>query len=266
MMTTTAHARARSPRRLATVALILAVGGVLLGIGAAAGSGAGLWSFRPAFSALRWAFYAAAAGGVLALGALIWGLVARAGGRAVVVGLLALALAAGFCGILANWVARASAAPPIHDISTDLADPPQFRALPIRADNLEGVPDGDDPALAALPPIERLHALQRRGYPDLTTATLPLPPAEALTALENLVRSRGWTVAAVDRAAGTVEATDTVSLFRFKDDVVIRVRPAPGGGSLVDLRSVSRVGVSDVGVNAERVRAFLKDLQAAVRS
>ena len=260
----TAIRRVRLPRRLATLALSLALGAALVGLVAAVGSGAGLWSFKPAFTALRWAFYAAALGGVLALVALVWGSVARAGTLAT--SLLALVLAAGYCGYLASWVARASAAPPIHDISTNLADPPQFRTLPIRADNLEGVPDGDDPALAVLPPIERLHTLQRRGYPDVRTATLPLPPAEALTTVEDLVRSRGWTVAAVDPAAGTVEATDTVSLFRFKDDVMIRVRPAPGGGSLVDLRSVSRVGVSDVGVNAERVRAFLQDLRAAVRS
>jgi uncharacterized protein (DUF1499 family) len=60
---------------------------------------------------------------------------------------------------------------------------------------------------------------------------------------------------------GTLEATDTTFFFRFKDDVVVRARPAPGGGTLVDMRSISRVGGSDVGVNAKRVRAFLADLQ-----
>lgn len=257
---TTTHARTRWPRRLALLAVILAAVAVLLGVGAAVGSGARLWSFQPAFTALRWAFFGAAAGGVLALIALVWGLFTRAG--TVAISVVALILAGGTCGYLASWVGQASAVPPIHDVSTDLADPPQFATLPLRADNLEIVPDGDDPALAALPPVERVQAYQRRAYPELTTLTLPLPPAEALTAVEDLVRSRGWEVAAVDRAAGTVEATDTVSLFRFKDDVVIRVRPAPGGSS-VDLRSVSRVGVSDVGVNAKRVRAFLDDLRAA---
>jgi uncharacterized protein (DUF1499 family) len=77
-----------------------------------------------------------------------------------------------------------------------------------------------------------------------------------------LARERGWDLALVDEAAGIVEATATSRFFRFKDDVVLRVRPAPGGGSLVDMRSISRVGVSDVGVNAKRVRAFLADLQA----
>ena len=58
-----------------------------------------------------------------------------------------------------------------------------------------------------------------------------------------------------------LEATATSFFFRFKDDVVVRVRPAPGGGSLVDMRSISRVGGSDVGMNAKRVRAFLGDLR-----
>jgi uncharacterized protein (DUF1499 family) len=59
-----------------------------------------------------------------------------------------------------------------------------------------------------------------------------------------------------------LEATETTFFFRFKDDVVVRARPAPGGGSLVDMRSISRVGGSDVGLNAKRVRAFLADLQS----
>jgi uncharacterized protein (DUF1499 family) len=46
---------------------------------------------------------------------------------------------------------------------------------------------------------------------------------------------------------------------------VVRVRPdpSPKGGSIVDMRSISRVGGSDVGVNAERIREFLVDLQAS---
>lgn len=258
MTTTILPASRRHPRRLAVLALLLALGAVLVGVGAAVGSGAGLWSFRPAFTALRWAFFAAAGGGALALVALVWGLVARAG--TLVISLIAVALAAGYCSYLVSWIGQASAVPAIHDISTDLADPPQFRTLTLRADNLDSIPDGDDPALAALTSLERLHSVQRRGYPDVATLRLDAPPARAFAAAEELVRQRGWTVATADPAAGTIEATDTVSLFRFKDDVVIRTRPAPGG-SVVDVRSVSRVGVSDLGVNARRVTAFLADLK-----
>ena len=72
-------------------------------------------------------------------------------------------------------------------------------------------------------------------------------------------------MARVDPQAGTLEATAETLFFRFKDDVVVRVRPDPAraGGSIVDMRSISRVGGSDIGVNAKRIRAFLADLQKA---
>ncbi|MND03152.1 hypothetical protein D3C83_228380 [compost metagenome] len=66
---------------------------------------------------------------------------------------------------------------------------------------------------------------------------------------------------ASDRAAGRVEAIATTTLLRFKDDVVVRVRDA-AGGSRVDVRSKSRVGVGDLGTNARRIRRFLSALRA----
>jgi uncharacterized protein (DUF1499 family) len=69
----------------------------------------------------------------------------------------------------------------------------------------------------------------------------------------------GWEIVAADAAAGRIEATDTTFWFGFKDDVVIRVE-ADGAGSRIDVRSVSRVGVGDVGANARRIRAYLRAL------
>ena len=64
---------------------------------------------------------------------------------------------------------------------------------------------------------------------------------------------------------GRFEATETSAFFQFKDDVVLRVRPSETGErSIVDMRSVSRVGISDLGMNAKRVRAFLADLTGTV--
>jgi uncharacterized protein (DUF1499 family) len=61
-----------------------------------------------------------------------------------------------------------------------------------------------------------------------------------------------------------VEATDTTFWFGFKDDVVVRVRAAEnGGGSIVDVRSVSRVGQSDLGLNAKRIGSILDGLRDA---
>jgi uncharacterized protein (DUF1499 family) len=70
----------------------------------------------------------------------------------------------------------------------------------------------------------------------------------------------GWEIVASDAPAGRIEATDTTTWFGFKDDIIVRVRPEASGGSRVDVRSVSRLGESDVGANAKRVRKYLAKL------
>jgi uncharacterized protein (DUF1499 family) len=114
-------------------------------------------------------------------------------------------------------------------------------------------------------PESRWKAIHREAYDDLKTVRVPESVPDVIRKAERLARERGWDVAKVDTAAGILEATDTSTFFRFKDDVVVRARPYPEvkGGSYVDMRSISRVGGSDVGVNAKRVRSFLEDLQSA---
>jgi hypothetical protein len=248
--------------RLVTwAALLLGVGAVVAALVAAIGSAMEVWGFRAGLTSLRYFFWAAVAGAMLGLIGLI---MARRRAKLMLANLLALVVALGFVLYLGNLVRTAKSVPAIHDVATDLDDLPQFTRLKVRADNLEKIPDEDRPELKALPPEARWKALHRAHYGDLRTVRLPTPPAETVRRAAALARDRGWDVAMVDEAAGTVEATETSRFFRFKDDVVIRVRPAPGGGSLVDMRSISRVGGSDVGMNAKRVRAFLADLQPAV--
>ena len=249
-------------RRLSWLALALSVGGLGAALIAAAGSGAGAWPFRIGFTILRYAFYAAIAGGLLAIVAFV---IARRGGvRTGRINLLAFVIAAAFGAYLMNQVATARRVPAIHDATTDLIDVPIFDTLTVRADNLENIPDDGRPDLAALDPESRWKAIHREAYADLRSLRLPLSVAEATQRVEALARARGWQVARADRQGGVVEATATTLFFRFKDDVVVRVRPDPErpGGSIVDMRSISRVGGSDVGVNAARIRAFLADLQA----
>ncbi|WP_172592332.1 DUF1499 domain-containing protein [Nitrosomonas supralitoralis] len=74
------------------------------------------------------------------------------------------------------------------------------------------------------------------------------------------MKKRGWEVLAVSAANGRIEATDTTAIMGFKDDVVIRIR-AEGKKSRVDMRSASRVGKGDWGVNAARIRLFLSELK-----
>lgn len=264
-MTENVAGKARWARRLSILALALSLGGVAAALVAAIGTGTGLWAYGAGLGVLRYAFFAAGAGALLAI--LSWLLGRRSGVRTG--GLNAMALITGllFVAYLGNLIVTARSVPMIHDATTNLDDVPQFRALKVRADNLERVPDEGKPALAALSPEERWKALHRRAYADLRPLRLAVAPAQVLTRAEQLAGDRGWTIAATDRAAGTVEATATTLFFRFKDDVVIRVRPDPerAGGSVVDMRSISRVGLSDLGVNARRIRRFLADLEKDAR-
>ena len=165
-----------------------------------------------------------------------------------------------FAVYLGNFALVASSVPAIHDITTDLADPPAFKQLPLRADDFADIPETKRPGWAALSPYDRWKAIHADAYPDLRPVTLPMPPAQAMTKVEAVAKASGWRIAVVDARNGRLEATATTRFFKFKDDVVVRVRAAPGG-SVVDMRSVSRVGLSDLGTNAERIREFLKDLQ-----
>jgi uncharacterized protein (DUF1499 family) len=143
---------------------------------------------------------------------------------------------------------------PIHDVTTDTVNPPEFVAvLPIRAQT------------GALNPVEyggpRVAALQQRSFPDIKPLRLDAEPTAAFDRALAAVRAMNWELVAADPAAGRIEATDTTTLFGFKDDVVVRVRP-DGMGSRIDVRSLSRVGGGDLGTNAKRVRAYLQRLAA----
>ncbi|GAA3996899.1 DUF1499 domain-containing protein [Sphingomonas humi] len=248
-------------RRLSLAALVLSLGGIAAALVAAVGTGTGLWAYGAGLGMLRFVLPAVAVGGLLAIVA--WIVARRTGTRVGWPNALALVTALLFLAYLGNMIFTARSLPMIHDATTDLADVPQFTVLKVRADNLDKVPDLGRADLKALSPEERWKALHREAYGDLRPLILDLPPEQALARAEQLVRQRGWNIARVDPAAGTVEATATTLFFRFKDDIVIRVRPQPlGGGSIVDMRSISRVGLSDIGVNAKRVRNFMRDLEA----
>ncbi|MDF1506337.1 DUF1499 domain-containing protein, partial [Roseisolibacter sp. H3M3-2] len=150
------------------------------------------------------------------------------------------------------WRLRgAESAPPIHDVTTDTDDPPRFGALRGRRPGATTPVDYPGPAVAAQ---------QRLGYPHIAPLPLAVAPRVALARAETAVRALGWTIAAVDTAAGRVEATDRTTWFGPHGDVVVRVSPA-GRGSRVDVRSLSRVGGGDVGANAARIRKFMDRIQ-----
>ncbi len=149
---------------------------------------------------------------------------------------------------------RGSSVPPIHDISTDMVNPPEFVAIvPLRADAPNPVEyEGE---LSA--------AQQRQAYPDLKTLSYVQPKAELIKAAAQAANNLGWEMVNTDANQGLVEATDTTTWFGFKDDVVIRVQDK-GDKRVVDIRSKSRMGASDLGKNAERIRAFIKELNVVL--
>ena len=152
--------------------------------------------------------------------------------------------------IVPVWtLVSASGAPPIHDVTTDTENPPPFVAAV--ALNTPGRTDYGGPDLA-----ER----QRAAYPDLQPMLLPAPAADAFRLALAAVRRMGWEVLATDPDSFRIEATDRSFWFGFEDDVVIRITAAGEAGSRVDVRSLSRVGGGDLGVNANRVRAFVAAL------
>lgn len=146
--------------------------------------------------------------------------------------------------------------PPIHDISTDRLEPPVFVAvLPLRADAANTAEYGRAEGMTP----EELRRLTEEAYGDLVPRMLDIAPDEAFSRALSAVESLGWELVDQVPEEGRIEATDTTFWFRFKDDIVIRIRPA-AGGSVVDARSVSRVGRGDAGTNARRLRAFFEQL------
>jgi uncharacterized protein (DUF1499 family) len=242
----------RIGRILAVLALALAGLAVLGVLGAGPGYRFGWWGLGPAFAVLR---RGAELGGVAALVALAAAVVSAVGRARRDVGLAALALgiAVGALVIPLRMQAQARRAPPIHDITTDLADPPVFVAVVPRRTGARNPVGYAGPAVAAQ---------QRAGYPDIAPLDLAAPPAQVFPAVEAAARGLGWEIVAAVPAEGRLEATATTPWFGFKDDVVVRVR-ARDGGSRVDVRSLSRIGVGDLGANAARVRAFLARLRAS---
>lgn len=235
---------------LSEAALSLAITAALMLVTAGFGTRLGLWPFSTGFVILKYGSYCGLLTSAIALAGIAASLRV---GRFLGLVLAFAALAGGVTafGIPYSWKLSAQKLPRIHDITTDINTPPQFVAvLPLRKD----APNPSEYGGA------EIAAIQTRAYPDIKTLVLGLPPEKAHSLVLDTARRMGWKIVADVPAAGRIEATDTTFWFGFKDDIVIRITPA-GDRSLVDVRSVSRVGISDVGTNARRIRDFLKKLE-----
>lgn len=244
---------------LRMLALVVGIIAVVVLIVAGPGTRFGVWSFRLGLSLLRYAAYLGIAAVVLAIIALIATMASPpVGARGGPIGVLVIALVLGAIAFLVPWgfVQKAKGKPPIHDITTDTRNPPEFVAvLPLRRNAVNPSKyEGDSVA-----------ALQQKGYPDIRPLELSVPPGQAYSKALAVAHDMGWAIDAADSSAGRLEATATTAWFGFKDDIVVRVRP-DSAGSRVDVRSVSRVGKGDFGTNAARVREYLSRMAQNGRS
>ena len=234
--------------------LALALALLAVAIGAIAGLGTRWewWHFSRGFTLLRWATHIALVAAGLSLPGLLAAGLTR---RWTALAGATVALALGLVVVWLPWqqLRIARSVPPIHDITTDVEHPPPFvDVLPLRA----GAPN--PPRYAGPEAAEQ----QRQAYPDILPAHFAESPERVFAAVEAAAQAMGWEVVAAVPSEGRLEASATTFWFGFTDDVVVRVVPA-GSGTRVDVRSKSRVGVSDVGANARRIRAFLGRLRAS---
>ncbi|MEW6120969.1 MAG: DUF1499 domain-containing protein [Pseudomonadota bacterium] len=230
----------------ALMGLLVAMAAIVALMTAAIGIRHTWWHFSRGIELAEWAAYGAG----LALVLSVIGLIQTRPGakrRGFVPAVVGVLLALPLVGMAAHWEYAAHSYPPINDISTDIEDPPVFWDMPTPTD----YPGGEKAAL------------QRAAYPDLAPLVLAVPPDRAFAEALALVERRGWEIVARVPEEGRIEATASSRLFGFKDEIVVRVTPN-NDGAKVDVRSRSRTGFIDRGVNARRIRAYLADLKRRV--
>lgn len=243
---------------LSRFALFLGVSVIGIAVIGAVGAGERWWGQGAGIQALVTAFFLALAVIVFAIAILFY--YRKQGARIFWASISALILAAGYVGYIGLQIPKATANP-LHDVSTNLTNPPRFATLEARADNLKDIPGKEDPKYRGMDALERWRAIHGELYPDLRTLHVFQPVGLAIQRAEVIARENEWEIAMADPINGRLEATDTVALQQFKDDIIVRAIPdSDGAGSLIDIRSVSRYGQSDLGVNAGRVREFSAQL------
>ncbi|ALP53276.1 hypothetical protein Tel_08970 [Candidatus Tenderia electrophaga] len=245
------HSPQRPLSKLAVSGVVLAVAGMLMAALSGLGTRMDMWHFSVGFTLLKWAAIIAAVALAVALIAL-YVTQLRQTRRGTLPAFLGIIIAATTLTPPLLWMQRAAAVPRIHDITTDTVNPPRFDAvLPLRR---------DAPNASAYGGAE-IARQQRQAYPEVQPLVFAAPPRDVFPAALATAQEMGWHIVAADADSTRIEATDTTFWFGFKDDVVVRIR-AHEGGSRVDVRSLSRVGLSDVGTNARRIVTYLDSLSA----
>ncbi|MGF1462145.1 MAG: DUF1499 domain-containing protein [Maricaulaceae bacterium] len=246
------------------VAVILALASPLVFMAGGLGARFGLWdwSFGLGTVTRDWGPKVCFAAIGLCVVVLITGFLGKPrGGRVVAAVALILPIAALMRLDGVQAVARAH---PIHDVTTNTADPPKFSPAMAQARGPEANPTGYAGKTVRGEGSPTVAAITEELYPDLHTLIFAADPHRVFLAAKTQAKELGWEIVTADEADGRVEATATTFWYGFKDDVVVRIRPGPEGGSAVDIRSLSRVGRSDLGANVKRIREFKARLRGRV--
>ena len=226
----------------------------------------GLWDYSAAFGWMRNflalpVLVAAGAAGIAFLLAL-W----KARGLAPFA--LVAALAAGAAGsVPLQMRALAEANPFIHDITTDFENPPPIVAAAEAPRKNPPEYLADEIAPRSDPPKTLVEA-QKAAFPDIAPLVVEKDLDAAAQAARAALDAMGLEILAEGPAGDTpgsgwrIEAVATSFWYGFKDDMVVRLTPLETGDVRVDVRSKSRVGLSDLGANAKRVRDFLARMKA----
>ncbi|WP_372738313.1 DUF1499 domain-containing protein [Neptunomonas sp.] len=147
---------------------------------------------------------------------------------------------------------KAKSLPFLHQVSTDTVNPPPFQAIVA----LRG--EGSNTLEYA---SEMLAPLQQAAYPEVQPIISELNTEQAFTKAVEVAKGLGWEIVANSTEQGIIEAVDMTLLWAFKDDVAIRIQETDTG-SKIDSRSISRIGGTDLGANADRIKNYISRLSS----
>jgi uncharacterized protein (DUF1499 family) len=233
------------------IGFILALLCAVAAVGSGLGYRLGLWHFRTGFEILKWSFFVSGATLLILLACMFF---VQTKTRAdSMIGITGIIICLVLVYVPYSWKKTLDAYPYIHDISTDTLNPPDF----VIVDQLRAADDHS---------IEydglEVAELQVKAYPDIKTLVIDGDIEKHLQSAENVLNDMNLDIVSVDIESGRIEAVATSFLFGFKDDMVIRMTETDGAQVAVDVRSKSRVGKSDLGQNAKRIRRFMEGLAA----
>jgi uncharacterized protein (DUF1499 family) len=239
---------------LVRIGFVLAVLCVLAAMLSGVGYRIELWGYMAGFGIIKWAFQL----GVVALILCIVGLAmpSRRTGATLLMGLLGIIIGSTAVYVPWSWKQTLDAYPYIHDITTDLSDPPAFVVVA----SVRG--EGDHPVTYDGAEVA---AQQREAYPELKPLMVSADAATVFAAAKKAVDSMGMEMVDASESDLRIEATETSRFYGFKDDIVVRIVTLPDA-TRVDVRSKSRVGRSDIGQNAKRIKAYLAKLESELNN